>query len=264
MDEEQRAKFNRLRAEFEELDHLHAQHKDIEKQLAQAEAERNDTAISELAGKRAELLDRIVAYRPNDFIRHVLLSQVKSAHEIRSEVNRSRKPRDKASIKELLILEKSATEASDLLEGEESDLLLLCMLLLEVGKRIGVLSSYTGKNTGFSDYESSMARIQTILHRKGSGKGGAKKAERERAEKLQFIKPVLDELKRARLSGKYGSLYRALDKVLAREEFQHIETELRGKDEEKKNKKPWISYDNFFIPEARKIWKGDDTTRIKK
>jgi hypothetical protein len=84
------------------------------------------------------------------------------------------------------------------------------------------------------------------MHREKSGQGGRKKAEEERKAKLETIKLFLDELKQVRFTGQFKTCRRAVDVLLARDErFLSLADNIEnGK----------ISYDNFLIPEAKKIW----------
>jgi hypothetical protein len=110
-----------------------------------------------------------------------------------------------------------------------------------------MMSIVTGKEDGYLSGLSPITQyIQSVMHREKSGQGGRKKAEEERKAKLETIKLFLDELKQVRFTGQFKTCRRAVDVLLARDErFLSLADNIEnGK----------ISYDNFLIPEAKKIW----------
>lgn len=94
--------------------------------------------------------------------------------------------------------------------------------------------------------------IAKIVKSETFGKGGRSKAKCERKEKLRLIKPLLDELKKVRLSGKYKSCERAVKDLLYGGKYD----ELLEKVDPSDGGQHFISFKYFLMVEAKKVWEN--------
>lgn len=147
-----------------------------------------------------------------------------------------------------------ATKALRILESENlQDMELmsftdLSFSLLEVGKRLPILSSLISHDIGIEETlkYSTYSNIQDVLHKQKSGEGGQKKAARARENKTETIKPLLDKLERLRFSGKYKTYKKAVFALLLEDEFQLIAEAVCSV--------PSTISEKFLMKEAKKVW----------
>ncbi len=98
--------------------------------------------------------------------------------------------------------------------------------------------------------EPRMGVLPIEFHREISGQGGKIKASRERAQKLKLIQPLLRELKRVRLLGRYASCEDAVNHILTNDDrFKGIASEIYCES-------PSLSFERFLMPEAKKVWRA--------
>lgn len=150
-------------------------------------------------------------------------------------------------------LDQEGPKITDQLNMTRGQFVSLFLLTTEIGRRLPLLSALTGQEElKWADLVpySTDEGLQKLLHAHKSGSGGRRKAANERKQKMEILAPLFEELKKERFSGRYKSYRSAVEGLLDRDEFVHIRNHTEGM------KRPFIAYDTFLYPEAKKIWEA--------
>jgi hypothetical protein len=255
MTPDRREALSRLQAEMDERDALIREMEGLKAEIqAGIEPERAEELLKSLS--RLEVLEE---QSHVTFVKYCLMFTLSQAEEAKraKEEQLPKGDYDREHM-ELHILEQSLQGVLGMLDEQAfpKSLIRLSILLIEIGRRLPLLSTLTGeeslKLTDLLPY-STDAGMQSLLHARKCGHGGKQKAANEREKKMEILAPLFDALKRERFSGRYRSLRGAVGALLDRDVLCHIYDHIppEGK------KYPLIAYDTFLYPEAKKIWNAE-------
>jgi hypothetical protein len=249
MTKDQKKRLEQLRTQVFEREELLRKSRLLQNQYKESEGDSKMCAAEELLG----VLDRLIEIEERKeshlvFLEYFLLSVLKAASGAVQL-----KDCTVALRKELKILQVYLESAIEDLRSvsDPPAMLSLCLRLVEIGKRLPILSGLTGQEYGEAELLpfSKHTDIQAILHSRKCGVGPRHRAIDEREKKLKLIEPLIMELQSLRFSGRFRNVQAAVNYLLTQDRYQHL-AELIYSDT------PQISYEKFLIKVAKKAWRS--------